>query len=83
MNPQNIGMCNKSDHVAGQIGSKVVKISEWNDAVIAFGLVIHDFNIRGQRDQINHPGWCSKFKFCPQCGGDLRHINLRDLVINS
>lgn len=67
----------------GQIGSKIVHDSEWDGTVIAFGLVIDDFNIRGQREQVNHPGWCTKFMFCPQCGSDLRGLDLRNLVINS
>jgi hypothetical protein len=76
-------MCIGGEHQVGQIGSKTVHHSEWDDAVIAFGLAIDDFNIRGQRQQVNHPGWCTKFKFCPQCGNDLRGLDLRDFVINS
>lgn len=76
-------MCIKEEHQVGQVGAKVVLLSEWDGAVTAFGLIIDDFNIRGQRDQINHPGWCTKFLFCPQCGSDLRGLDLRELVINS
>lgn len=76
-------MCSDGEHQVGQVGAKVVRRSEWDGAVIAFGVIIDDFNIRGQRDQISHPGWCTKFKFCTQCGSDLRGLDLRELVINS
>lgn len=62
----------------GDIARKQIHISEWDAAVTAFEAVIDDFNIRGQRDQIEHPGWCTKFKFCPECGASLDGLVLRD-----
>lgn len=75
--------CKDEDHQVGKIGANLVRRSQWDDAVVVFGKVIDDFNIRGQREQINHPGWCSRFSFCTECGADLRGLVLRDLEINS
>jgi hypothetical protein len=29
---------------------------------------VDDFNVRGQRDQICHPGHIAEYKFCTHCG---------------
>ncbi|MNO08244.1 hypothetical protein D3C81_2307980 [compost metagenome] len=36
--------------------------------LMAFVAKVDDFNVRGQRIQINHPGFIAEFKFCPKCG---------------
>lgn len=63
--------CNTQGHPVGEIQNKIVRAPEWEEAVSAFEEVINDFNIRGRREQINHPGWCHTFQFCPDCGVKL------------
>ncbi|GIK45007.1 MAG: hypothetical protein BroJett012_09100 [Betaproteobacteria bacterium] len=71
-------MCMADNHLAGDIARKQIRVSDWDAAVTAFEAVIDDFNIRGQRDEIPHPGWCTKFKFCPECGAPLDGLSLRN-----
>lgn len=72
-------MCESNNHLVGEISRKVIRLSEWESSVIAFEAVIDDFNVRGRRVQIEHPGWCIKFKFCPECGMPLESLGLRNL----
>ena len=37
---------------------------------------VMDFNVRGQRDEISHPGFIVEFKFCPDCGEALDRQSL-------
>lgn len=57
------------DHVIGLIGANQgVKASEWNAAITELAVKIKDFNERGQRYQVNHPGFVSQYHFCANCG---------------
>ena len=71
-------MCETGNHAVGHISGKTIRCADWDAAVTAFENVIDDFNVRGQREQIPHPGWCTKFKFCPDCGASLADLGLRD-----
>tara|TARA_R110002124_G_scaffold128157_2_gene288511 strand:+ start:715 stop:957 length:243 start_codon:yes stop_codon:yes gene_type:complete len=44
---------------------------DWNSRLMDFMAVVDDFNVRGQRDQISHPGFVSEYKFCTLCGERL------------
>lgn len=68
------GNCQSGDHVVGEIAGKTIRKSGWGKGVSEFETVVHDFNVRGQRGQIAHPGWCIKFKFCPCCGQSLADL---------
>lgn len=64
--------CMRGNHIAGCIGSVgLVRQSDRDQAVADFELVIEDFNVRGQREQVAHPGWCTPAKFCVECGARL------------
>lgn len=65
-----------ADHVAGMIASSMIHHSEWNVAITAFAAKVHDFNVRGQRVQIEHPGWVHEAKFCPECGSPVSRDGL-------
>lgn len=55
-------------HQVGYIPDVATVATDWNERLAAFVAKVDDFNVRGQRDQINHPGHVSEFKFCPRCG---------------
>lgn len=55
-------------HLVGYIPGGEVAAEDWNDELTKFVAKVDDFNVRGQRDQINHPGFIIEFKFCPHCG---------------
>jgi hypothetical protein len=59
------------------IGSEAVRVADWNVAVAKLELAIEDFNVRGQREQVAHPGFCRSFAFCTECGASLGHLALR------
>lgn len=60
------------DHqVVGLIGHKQHSAATWNAALLDFCVVIQDFNIRGQRDEISHPGYVTESRFCAQCGAPV------------
>lgn len=61
-------MASECDHPVGYIPDSDVKAKDWNEKLMAFVAKVDDFNVRGQRDQINHPGFTAEFKFCPDCG---------------
>lgn len=65
MPDSNVTVC---DHLVGYIPPADVKPAEWNNKLMAFIAKVVDFNERGQRVQINHPGFIIEFKFCPECG---------------
>ncbi|MDH0609851.1 hypothetical protein N5D28_13290 [Stutzerimonas stutzeri] len=44
--------------------------------MITFVAKVDDFNVRGQRDQINHPGFIVEYKFCPHCGQPIDRVAL-------
>lgn len=55
-------------HPVGDIPGTTADAGDWNEKLLAFIAKVDDFNVRGQRDQINHPGYVHEFKFCPLCG---------------
>ena len=63
--------CARGNHLVGNIANIEVRGADWDAAVLRFEAVIEDFNVRGQRDQINHPGWCAPYSFCTACGARL------------
>lgn len=68
------GRCN---HTVGYIpGTQQVTSENWNRELDRFALVIEDFNVRGQRDQICHPGFIVEGKFCGECGAALDRAGL-------
>jgi hypothetical protein len=62
-------------HWVGSIANQPYNASEWETALEAFVNKVHDFNVRGQREEIPHPGWVQTFKFCPECGESLENIH--------
>lgn len=70
--------CRQDDHIAGVIVCSLVRISNWEAELAKFEDKVNDFNIRGQREQVNHPGWMQRALFCPNCGSDLRTISIRE-----
>lgn len=66
-------MTNQCTHPVGSIPgeTEIVKSQDWNRRLMEFVALVDDFNVRGQRDQINHPGFIVEFKFCPVCGAAL------------
>lgn len=69
-----ISECN---HTVGYIPKTEVNAASWNDALMAFVAKVDDFNVRGQRDQINHPGYVSEYKFCTKCGQAIDRESLK------
>jgi hypothetical protein len=72
-------MCTRLGHSVGEIAGKVIQATDWDKAISAFEAKVEDFNTRGMRVQIPHPGFATKFKFCPNCGSSLERFVLRDL----
>jgi hypothetical protein len=59
-------------HIVGFIPKQgEMSPADWNEKLIAFMAVIDDFNVRGQRYQVAHPGQIDEYKFCPQCGAAI------------
>ncbi|MBX6882372.1 hypothetical protein [Pseudomonas aeruginosa] len=69
-------MATECDHLVGYIPGGEVKAGDWNEKMMAFVARVDDFNVRGQRDQINHPGFAVEFKFCPNCGHPIDRVDL-------
>ncbi|KZN20493.1 MULTISPECIES: hypothetical protein [Pseudomonas] len=69
-------MASECKHLVGYIPGREVTAEEWNENLLAFVAVVDDFNVRGQRDQINHPGFDEEFKFCPNCGHPIDRLAL-------
>jgi hypothetical protein len=63
-------------HPVGDIAGIAVTAADWNQKILAFIAKVDDFNIRGQRDQIAHPGFVAEYKFCPYCGGAIDRLGL-------
>lgn len=59
------------EHFGIQIGSDSIVLAEVERAAYDFYCVLADFNIRGQVDEISHPGFLTEFKFCPSCGSPV------------
>lgn len=76
-------MCEHNNCIAGEIGGQLVRLADWDAAVVAFEAVIDDFNVRGQRQQINHPGRLTEFAFCTECGRSLANEVRRKLAWTS
>lgn len=74
-------MSGDCDHFVGEIAGKVISFSKWEKAISAFELKVRDFNTRGRKVQIHHPGFAYKFKFCPDCGAHLDGLAVRELSI--
>lgn len=70
-------MCENQNHIVGAIAGKLIHLDAWDEAVTAFEAKIDDFNIRGQREQVNHPGFLTVCTFCPDCGSSLSEIEIR------
>jgi hypothetical protein len=60
-------MAQECNHPVGYIPPEPVTAEDWNQKLGEFVDKVFDFNIRGQRDQINHPGFIQEFNFCPYC----------------
>lgn len=69
-------MATDCDHLVGYIPGGEVKAGDWNWKLKDFVAQVDDFNVRGQRDQINHPGFAAEFRFCPNCGHHIDRIGL-------
>jgi hypothetical protein len=69
-------MARKCTHPVGYIPPTVVHAKDWNQKLAQFVEKVFDFNIRGQRDQINHPGFITEFTFCPECGTPIDRAGL-------
>jgi len=67
-------MVSACKHPAGYIPGGEVSFEDWNDKLAAFVAKVVDFNVRGQRDQIEHPGFIQEFKFCPHCGEPIDRV---------
>lgn len=61
-------------HPVGYVPNELVTATEWNSRLAAFVAKVDDFNERGQRDQIPHPGAVQEFHFCPDCGQPLDRV---------
>jgi hypothetical protein len=56
-------------HTVGYIpDTQNLTAENWNRELDRFALKVEDFNVRGQRDQINHPGFIAEADFCSECG---------------
>lgn len=55
-------------HLVGHIPRGYVIAPDWNSKLEAFVAKVIDFNVRGQREEIPHPGFVQEFRFCPECG---------------
>lgn len=64
------------DHSVGFIPHQAVTAKDWNQSLARFVSKVDDFYTRGQRDQINHPGFCKEFNFCPDCGDAIDRVAL-------
>lgn len=83
VNPElKIGPTMKPDciHQVGYIPDASTTAAEWNERLAAFIVKVEDFNVRGQRDQISHPGHVTEFKFCPVCGQSIDRAALKLLT---
>lgn len=65
------GLPSPCNHEVGYIPPRVQSASEWNESIVSFIAKVEDFNVRGQRYQVNHPGHISEWKFCTQCGAPI------------
>lgn len=63
--------CPDGQCIRGVIASCEVTETAWDKAVSDFELKIIDFNTRGKRQQINHPGFVKEAKYCRNCGRKL------------
>lgn len=68
--------CMQGNHAVGEIARNTIKLSEWSLKTKEFEVKIADFNERGQRQQIAHPGWSTRFKYCPFCGACLADLDI-------
>lgn len=64
-------MSESCDHVVGFIANKPYTAAQWPEAMRAFARVVQDFNVRGQRDEIPHPGYEYTAQYCVHCGAKL------------
>lgn len=64
------------DHFVGNIANSEVDARCWNKDLMSFVAKVDDFNSRGQRDQINHPGFITEYKFCPRCAQPINRAAL-------
>lgn len=64
-------MASECNHPVGYIPPSEAFSDDWNDRIVAFAAKVEDFNVRGQRMQVNHPGFLVEFNFCPNCGRSI------------
>lgn len=63
--------CPDGQCVRGVISGDEVAETAWDKAVSDLEIKITDFNTRGMRQQVNHPGFVLKAKYCRNCGRKL------------
>lgn len=63
-------------HQVGAVSNTVVYQDEWDAQLIELVARVFDFNTRGQRYQVSHPGFDVPFKFCPACGEAIDHRSM-------
>lgn len=62
----------RCSHIVGSIPQQgLVPREEWNKALMEFAAKVHDFNERGKRMEVPHPGFIDEFRYCPECGQPL------------
>ncbi|MFL1449189.1 hypothetical protein ACI77O_12410 [Pseudomonas tritici] len=74
-------MTQNCDHTVGYIPNQVAKAKDWNQKLIDFIAAVEDFNVRGQRDQITHPGTVQEAKFCADCGAKIDRVAMGLLTL--
>lgn len=61
-------MSNYCDHIVLVVSGKPITKSQASKAIAELAEKVADFNIRGQFQQINHPGFIEPVRFCAHCG---------------
>lgn len=64
------------DHWVGFIPGGEIGADEWNQKLVSFMAKVDDFNVRGQRCQVAHPGHVLEYRFCPNCGAPIDRSEL-------
>jgi len=75
--------CSDGNHVVYWIGTESVKLNDCEKKLAEFTLKIDDFNTRGMRMQVSHPGRAYPLNFCLCCGASLAGVELPKLTWNS
>jgi len=69
--------CNGSNHFVGFIATKSVRYADLDSTMTALEAEIEHFNVRGRTHEVPHPGFVTRFKFCPECGTALQALDVR------